>query len=58
MAHVHVHDVRRKKLDAKSFVSVLLGVNEESKAYRLYDPVGKKIVVSKDVVFEEDKSWN
>ena len=58
MAHVHVHDVRRKKLDAKIFVSMLLGVNEESKAYRLYDLVAKKIVVSRDVVFEEDKSWN
>nr|GEV52305.1 hypothetical protein [Tanacetum cinerariifolium] len=31
---------------------------EESKAYRLYDPVNNKIVVSKDVVFEEEASWN
>ncbi|GJX04969.1 retrovirus-related pol polyprotein from transposon TNT 1-94 [Tanacetum coccineum] len=37
---------------------VLLGVSDESKAYRLYDPVSKKIIVSRDVIFEEDESWN
>lgn len=52
--HVHVPDVRRRKLDAKSIACVLLGVSEESKAYRLYDPVARKIVVSRDIVFEED----
>ncbi|TXG67955.1 hypothetical protein EZV62_009230 [Acer yangbiense] len=34
------------------------GVSEESKAYRLYDPVSKKIIVSRDVVFEENECWN
>ncbi|CAL5432597.1 unnamed protein product [Camellia sinensis] len=58
VAHVHIPDVRRTKLDAKSFTCVLLGVSEESKAYRLYEPVAKKVVISRDVVFEEDKSWN
>ena len=58
IGHVHVPDNKRKKLDDKSFQRVLLGVSEESKTYRLYDPVSKKIVVSRDVVFEEDKCWN
>ena len=58
IGHVHVPDNKRKKLDDKSFQCVLLGVSEESKTYRLYDPVSKKIVVSRDVVFEEDKCWN
>ena len=31
--HVHVPDVKRKKLDAKSLACVLLGVIDESKAY-------------------------
>jgi hypothetical protein len=35
---------------------VFLGVSEESKAFRLYDPAARKIVVSRDVVFKEDKS--
>ncbi|KAL6310748.1 hypothetical protein AAG906_019097 [Vitis piasezkii] len=38
--HVHVL-TKRTKLDDKSLSCVLLGVSEESKAYRLYDP-GKK----------------
>ncbi|KAF2318018.1 hypothetical protein GH714_041345 [Hevea brasiliensis] len=41
----------------KSFPCILLGVSEESKAYRLYDPTSNKIIASRDVVFEEDKSW-
>ena len=56
--NVHVSDSKRKKLDDKIFRCVLLGMSEESKAYRLYDPASKKIVVSKDVVFEEDECWD
>ena len=52
IGHVHVSDGKRKKLDNKSFWCVLLRMSEESKAYRLYDPVSKKIVVSRDVIFE------
>lgn len=58
LAHVHVPDQKRKKLDDKSFPCVLLGVSDESKAYRLFDPATKKIVTSRDVSFEEDKGWN
>jgi transposase InsO family protein len=35
LAHVHVPDQRRIKLDDKSILCVLLGVSDESKAYRL-----------------------
>lgn len=41
VAHTHILEVKRKKLDDKS-----IGVSEESKAYRMYDSVGKRIVVS------------
>jgi hypothetical protein len=58
VSHVHVLDRKRTKLDSKSTSCVLLGVSEESKAYRLYDPISHKIIVSRDVVFEEDKSWD
>ena len=33
---------------------VLLGYEEGTKAYRLYDPCGGKVVVSRDVVFDEN----
>ncbi|GKC00221.1 retrovirus-related pol polyprotein from transposon TNT 1-94 [Tanacetum coccineum] len=33
-------------------------MSEESKAYRLIDPQTLKVIVSKDVIFEEHKSWS
>ena len=39
ISHVHIPDSKRIKLDDKSVRCVLLRVSEESKAYRLYDPV-------------------
>ena len=38
--------------------SVLLGMSDESKAYRLYDPHSRKIVISRDVIFEENECWD
>lgn len=58
VAHVHIPDQRRIKLDDKSKKCVFLGVSDESKAWRLYDPTTEKIVVSKDVIFEEEKGWD
>ena len=58
VAHAHVPDQKRSKLDEKSKKCVFLGVSDESKAYRLYDPVSKKIIISKDVIFQEDECWN
>lgn len=35
----------------------ILGVDEGCKAHRMYDPVKRKIVVSRDVIFEESVQW-
>ena len=56
ISHVHVPDRKCIKLDDKSLICVLLGVSEESEAYRLYDPTSQRIIISRDVVFEEEKS--
>lgn len=58
IAHVHTPNQLRVKLDDKSKKCVLLGVSDESKAYRLFDPVKNQIIISRDVVFEEEKCWN
>ena len=58
VAYVHIPEQRRTKLDNRSIKCVLLGVSEESKAYRLYDPVMKRIITSRDVIFEEEGKWN
>lgn len=39
IAHAHIPDARRTKLEDKSQSCVLLGMIEGTKAYRLYDPV-------------------
>ena len=37
---------------------VLLGYVEGTKAYQLYDPCGDKVLVSPDVVFDEEAAWD
>jgi hypothetical protein len=29
-----------------------------TKGYRLYDPIAKKLHISRDVIFEENKAWD
>jgi len=60
IAYCHVPDTQRKKLDDKSSRCILLGIGEESKASKIYDPKSKKVVISRDVIFEESQgsNWN
>ena len=37
---------------------MLLGISEESKAYRLYNPIIQKIIISHDVIFDENSCWD
>ena len=41
------------KLEDRSTPMVLLGYEEGTKAYWLYDPRGGKVVVSRDILFDE-----
>eukprot|EP01018_Ginkgo_biloba_P039313 Gb_36396 [translate_table: standard] len=50
---VHVPDKKRQNLDDKSHKCILVGYSESSKAYRLWDPSQRKIVISRDVLFDE-----
>ncbi|KAK8934098.1 hypothetical protein KSP39_PZI014575 [Platanthera zijinensis] len=56
VAYAHVPDQRRKKLDDKSEKCIFVGYAPMSKAYKLYNPVTEKAIISRDVVFEEDSS--
>ncbi|PNX61600.1 retrovirus-related Pol polyprotein from transposon TNT 1-94, partial [Trifolium pratense] len=47
IAYVHVPEAQRKKLDNKSIKCVFFGMSEESKAYRLYNPTTKKIIINR-----------
>lgn len=45
------------KLSDRSETMVYLGTKERTKEYRLYHPSNRKIVVARDVVFDEAKYW-
>ncbi|GJZ39769.1 zinc finger, CCHC-type containing protein [Tanacetum coccineum] len=45
------------KLEDRSIPMVHLGKEPGSKAYKLYNPKNKRIVVARDVSFDEAKSW-
>ncbi|KAE8680841.1 pentatricopeptide repeat-containing protein [Hibiscus syriacus] len=52
-AYVHVPADERSKLDAKSKECIFLGYNKGVKGFKFWDPVAKKVVISRDVVFDE-----
>ena len=46
IAYAHVLDEKRKKFDDKGEKCVFLGISECSKAYKLFNPLIKRIVTS------------
>eukprot|EP00253_Pinus_taeda_P006975 PITA_06975 len=58
VAYAHVPDQLRRKLDSKGEKCVFVGYCDESKAYKLYNPSTKKLIVSRDVQFIEDEAWD
>lgn len=57
IGYVYVLDETRSKLDDKSEKLVFIGYAKNSKRYKLYNPRNGKIVISRDVEFNEDGSW-
>lgn len=58
--HAHVKKLGPgiNKLADRSTPGVMMGYEEGVKAYRIYDPVAKKQLVSREVLFEETRPWN
>ena len=54
IAYVHIPSELRKKLDDRSEKCIFTGYNETSKSYRLYNPISKKLILSRDVKFLEN----
>lgn len=46
------------KLDDRGQKVVFIGYQDGSKAYRFYDPVTKRVHVSRDAVFDESARWD
>ena len=53
-AFVHIPKDERSKLDNKAKACIFLGYGHEEFKYILWDPMNKKIIRSRDVVFLED----
>jgi hypothetical protein len=58
IAYAHIPFELRKKLDDKSEKCIFTGYSETSKAYKLYNPISKKLILSRDVKFMENQLWN
>ena len=53
--YCRIHANTRKKLDPSGEKGLLVGYNEISKAYKIYILAHKRIIVSGDVQFDEDR---
>jgi len=53
IAYAHVLKEKRSKLDDKSVKCIFIGYSIETRSYRLFDPQAKKVIISRDVVFDE-----
>ncbi|KAG6487034.1 hypothetical protein ZIOFF_055615 [Zingiber officinale] len=58
LAYALLPSQRREKFDSKGQKLIFIGYNNESKGYRLLDPSTLKIIVSRDVIFDESSSWD
>jgi hypothetical protein len=46
-----------KKLDDRSIKTIFVGYELGSKAFRCYNPVDKRVIITHDVVFDEAAQW-
>jgi len=53
IAYAHVAQEKRSKFEAKAVKSIMIGYSESSKAWRLWDTERKRLIVSRDVTFNE-----
>ena len=57
IAHRHGLDQLRRKLDDKSNQMILIGYHSNG-GYKMFDPVNKQVVISRDVIIDELKEWD
>jgi hypothetical protein len=57
IGYTHIPDQERSKLDDKSKRYIFIGYDANSKGCKLYNPSSDKIVISRDVEFDEEDFW-
>ena len=58
VAYAQVPKETRRKLDANARRCMFIGYALTCKQYRLYDPVSKQLIISRDVVFSEKEAYH
>lgn len=58
IAYAHVPNHIRKKLDDKAEKCIFIGYSNVTKGYKLYNPKKEKVIISRDVIFDEQSSWD
>ncbi|KAL0318302.1 UNVERIFIED_CONTAM: Retrovirus-related Pol polyprotein from transposon RE2 [Sesamum angustifolium] len=58
ICYVHIPTEKRHKLEEKTEKGIFLGYSTQSKGYRIYNLKTKKLIISRDVEFDEDAMWN
>lgn len=57
VCYAHIPEERRQKLDDKAVRCIFVGYSTNRKGYKCWDPRGRKIILSRDVVFDEDAGY-
>lgn len=58
LGYVHIPREHRQKLKPKSEPCIFIGYCEANKEYKLYNPKNHKVVISRDIIFDEGKAWD
>ena len=57
LTYSHVPSEKRTKLEATGERGIFVGYDETSKAFRFYLPTQRKVVVRREVRFEEERAF-
>ena len=57
MTYSHVPSEKRTKFDPTAERGIFVGYDETSKAYRIYLPCSRKVVVRREVKFDEERAF-
>lgn len=57
IGYAHVPEQKRRKPDDRAEKGIFIGYEPHTKAYKVYNPVTKKLIISRDVQFQENDYW-
>ena len=58
IAYTLINTRDHHKFDIKSEKCVFIGYCNETKGYKLYNPITRTVIVSRNVIFSEGDSWS